>query len=278
MQNQTSPLILSFGAIDPIGATDLMADMATFSAMGCRGVSAATALLLGDTTGNDDLQPVDADWVSDQARTLLEDMPVAAFKVGIAANPETITAIAEIVSDYPEIPLVLDPFSAIVRNHDDMGYEDYMGAMRDLLIPQASLLVISAAQLAQLAETWRPAMQDVLLADALQLANSGCGHVLVTDAGTTNGMITNLLFDDSGLVREDTWPRQPGSFIGAGTTLSAAIAALMAAGAPAPAACAEAQEFTNATLANAQRLGMGSLVPDHYFWTRVPDASTTPNS
>jgi len=51
---------------------------------------------------------IDSDWVTDQARLVLEDMPVAAFKVGLLGSIENIAAIAEVVSDYPDVPLVLD--------------------------------------------------------------------------------------------------------------------------------------------------------------------------
>ena len=84
VQNQTSPLILTFGVADPVGAAGIQADLATFSSMGCHGLSVITSILIGDTARIEDTQQIDADWVADQARVLLEDMPVAAFKVGEA--------------------------------------------------------------------------------------------------------------------------------------------------------------------------------------------------
>ena len=80
--------------------------------------------------------------------------------------------------------------------------------------------------------------------------------------------LANSLFDESGLVRQDAWPRLPGSFVGAGSTLSAAMAAMLANDLEVPLAASEAQEFTLAALANAQRIGMGKLLPDRYFWAR----------
>ena len=109
VQNQTYPLVLTFGLTDPVGAIGIQADLAAFAGMGCHGLSVITAISIGDTTGIEDVQPMDPDWVADQARVLLEDMPVAAFKVGYTGAIETIAVIAEIVSDYPEVPLVLDP-------------------------------------------------------------------------------------------------------------------------------------------------------------------------
>ncbi|MBX4378148.1 bifunctional hydroxymethylpyrimidine kinase/phosphomethylpyrimidine kinase, partial [Mycobacterium tuberculosis] len=56
MQNQTSPLILTFGASDPVGAIGIQADLATFAAMGCHGLSIITAILVGDTARIEDAQ------------------------------------------------------------------------------------------------------------------------------------------------------------------------------------------------------------------------------
>jgi len=274
VQNQNSPLILTFGATDPIGAMGIQADLASFAAMGCHGLSVVTSLLIADTARVEDVQVIDADWVADQARVVLEDMPVAAFKVGAIGGIENVTAIAEIVSDYPDIPLVLDPFlSALPDQGPDS--EDLLFAIRELLIPQTTLLLASAVELSRLAETWRePSGDETLPMDAMHLIDLGCEYLFVTGApGDVHG-VTNALFDESGMLRKDDWQRLPGSFSGAGSTLSATIAALLANGLDVPEAVFEAQEFTHAALANAHRLGMGKLTPDRYFWAREPDPAS----
>ena len=106
------PIVLVFAATDPSGGAGLQADIMTLSSMGCHPLSVVTAVTIQDTTGVDDVSPIDAEWVADQARCVLEDMPVAAFKIGVLGSVETIAAIAEVVSDYPEVPLVLDPVLA----------------------------------------------------------------------------------------------------------------------------------------------------------------------
>ena len=114
MQNQISPLILSFGASDPVTATGLYADLASFAAMGCHGLPIVTAILTGDTAQVDSIHPLEADLVDEQARTILEDMAVVTFKIGQVGSVDNATTIAEIVSDYPEMPLILDPFNSAV--------------------------------------------------------------------------------------------------------------------------------------------------------------------
>ncbi|MCH8620147.1 hydroxymethylpyrimidine/phosphomethylpyrimidine kinase [Undibacterium sp. TS12] len=271
MQNQISPLILSFGASDPVAATGIHADLASFAAMGCYGLPVMTAILTGDTSQIDDLHPLDADLVDEQARTVLEDMQVLAFKVGQVGSVENVTVIAEIVSDYPELPLILDPFNAAVTEQGPEA-EDLVLAIRELLIPQASLLMISAVELSRLAETWKENGEpDDLAADAMTLIESGCEYILVTGTSGDAGEVVNTLYNESGVVRCDQWQRLPGSYAGAGSTLSAAIAALVANGLDIPDATMEAQEFTHAALGHSQRLGMGRLIPDRYFWAREAD-------
>ncbi|CAL62866.1 Putative phosphomethylpyrimidine kinase [Herminiimonas arsenicoxydans] len=271
MQNQTSPLILTFGPTDPVGAVGIQADLASFAAMGCHGLSVVTALFIGDTARIEDMQIIDADWVSDQARVVLEDMPVAAFKVGAVGSVENVSAIAEIVSDYPDIPLIFDPFLSSLPDQGAEG-EDMLMAIRELLVPQTTVLVLSNVELARMAETWRePSEEDMMAVDAMRLIEMGCEYVFVTGTPSELTDVANTLFDEGGVIRHDNWQRISGSYSGAGATLAATIAALLANGLDIPEAVFEAQEFTVASIANAQRLGMGKLVPDRYFWARESD-------
>jgi hydroxymethylpyrimidine/phosphomethylpyrimidine kinase len=274
VQNQSSPLILTFGATDPVGATGIQADLASFAAMGCHGLSVVTSLLIADTARVEDMQVIDGDWVADQARVVLEDMPVAAFKVGAVGSVENVTAIAEIMADYPDVPLVLDPFLSSLPDAGQDG-EDLIVAIRELLVPQATLLLTSAVELGRLAETWRdPSTEDLMADDALRLVDIGCEYVFVTGTRSDAHDVVNTLFNESGMLRNDTWQRLQGTFAGAGSTLSATIAAMLANGVDVPEAVFEAQEFTHAALTNAHRLGMGKLIPDRYFWAREPESNS----
>ena len=103
------PVVLTFAPSDPSGGGGLQADLLTLASMGCHPLSVVTALTVQDTTGVEGVLPMEAEWVADQARCLLEDMPVDAFKIGALASVENIAAVAEILSDYPDVPLILDP-------------------------------------------------------------------------------------------------------------------------------------------------------------------------
>ena len=133
------PIVLAFAATDPSGGAGLQADVMTLASMGCHPLSVVTAVTIQDTMGVEEVMALDAEWVADQARCVLEDMPVVAFKIGLLGSVENIAAIAEVVSDYPEIPLVLDPVLASGRG-DELVTEEMITALRELLIPQTTII------------------------------------------------------------------------------------------------------------------------------------------
>ena len=106
----------------------------TMSGMGCHALTVITALTVQDTVGVEDVLPVDADFVAEQARAVLEDMPVQAFKLGVLGSVENIAVIAEIISDYPHIPVIVDPVIASGRG-DELASEAMLATLRELIIP-----------------------------------------------------------------------------------------------------------------------------------------------
>jgi hydroxymethylpyrimidine/phosphomethylpyrimidine kinase len=250
---------------DPVGALGIQADLAAFAAHGCHALSVATGILVADSARVEDMQEIDTDWVVDQARVLLEDMPVAGFKVGALASVEQASAIAEIVSDYPDAPLILDPFLSALPDSGLLD-EDMVSAIRQILVPQATLLMLSQVELARMAETWRePTTDETIDEDVAELTGSGCEYVLVTGTRGSSGAPSNTLFDAEGVLAHIEWQHLPGSFVGAGSTLSAALTALMAREVEAEEALRLAQEYTTGALQHAQRFGMGKLVPNKFF-------------
>jgi hydroxymethylpyrimidine/phosphomethylpyrimidine kinase len=266
------PIVLVFAATDPSGGAGIQADILTLSSMGCHPLSVITAVTIQDTMGVEDVLPIDAEWVADQARCVLEDMPVAVFKVGLLGSVEAIAAIAEVVSDYPDIPLVLDPVLASGRG-DELASEDMISAMRELLIPQTTLITPNSLEARRLAQDDSNENDDPDLGEcALRLLNLGCEYVLVTGAHENTAQVVNTLYDQQGVVRTDSWQRLPGIFHGSGCTLASAVAATIANGLGVPEAVRDAQEFTWQTLKFAYRTGMGQLIPDRLFWAREEEA------
>lgn len=264
MQNQTFPLILTFGVSDPVGALGVQADLAAFAALGCHGLSAVAGILVSDSARVENLYEIDSDWMADQARVLLEDMPVAAFKVGAVGSALHLAAIAEIVSDYPDAPLILDPFLSALPD-SGLADEEMLSALCSILAPQATVLILSQSELGRMAETWREGGDGNLEEDVAELTSSGLQYVLVTGTRDEHGTCSNSLYDGDGLVAQVAWNNLPGPFVGAGNTYSAAFTALMARGLDAPSALAAATEYTTGALEHAQRFGMGKFIPNKFY-------------
>lgn len=262
------PVVLVFSATDPSSGAGLQADILTLASMGCHPLSAVTAITIQDTVGVEDVMPIDSEWVTDQARAVLEDMPVAAFKLGLLGSAETIAAIAEVVADYPDVPLVFDPVIASGRG-DELSTEEMISAMREMIIPQATLITPNIMEARRLAlddsdENDNPDMAEC----ARRLIASGCEYVLITGTHDNTPMVINTLYDINGVVRTDEWPRLPGSYHGSGCTLASACAATIAQGLDVPEAVKEAQEYTWQSLKYGFRAGMGQSIPDRMFWAR----------
>jgi hydroxymethylpyrimidine/phosphomethylpyrimidine kinase len=271
------PLVLTFAASDPTGGAGIQADLMTLSSMGCHPLSVITAITVQDTAGVEAAYAVDADWVADQARALLEDMPVAAFKIGMLGSVETIAVIAEIISDYPNIPLVFDPVLASGRG-DQLSDEEMVEAMIELLLPQTTILTPNSLEARRLAQDDDDERQPGLVACAHQLLKAGCEYVLITGTHENTPQVINVLYGARGQLREDKWDRLPGSYHGSGCTLASAIAANLACGIEIGEAVFEAQEYTWHALANGFRPGMGQHIPDRFFWVRDEDEEPTQSS
>lgn len=285
----TPPVVLTFAGADPTGGAGIQADIMTLSALGCHPLSVITAITVQDTAGVDDVLPIEADWIDDQARTLLEDIPVAAFKLGMLGSLENIAVIASIVADYPDIPLILDPVLASGRG-DQLVDEDMVDAMIQLLLPQTTILTPNSLEARRLAQDTQDAEEEtdeaadfenaeeveeaeLSLADcARRLIIAGSELVLITGTHEKTGQVSNTLYGEHGIIRSDRWERLPGSYHGSGCTLASAIAANLAHGMDIIEAVRGAQEYTWRTLATGFRPGMGQAIPDRFFWARHAEA------
>lgn len=253
------PIVLTFAGSDPTGGAGLQADLLTLASMGCHPLSVVTALTVQDTHGVESVDAVDVDLVRAQAERLLADIPVAAFKLGVLGSRANIEAIAEILAEYPDVPVVLDPVLASGRG-DALTDREMLAALRERLVPQAAIVTPNSIEARRLAGTQS-------LAEAAQaLLRFGAEYVLITGTHEAGAEVLNTLYDGGGVVREDRWPRLPGSYHGSGCTLASAIAAALANGLGVPEAVRDAQEFTWQALSCGFRPGAGQRVPDRFFW------------
>jgi hydroxymethylpyrimidine/phosphomethylpyrimidine kinase len=248
------PIVLTFAASDPTGGAGLQADLLTLAGMGCHPLSVLTALTVQDTSGVESLHAMDAERVRAQAELVLAETRVAAFKLGVLGSAANIHAVAAILEDHPEVPVVLDPVLASGRG-DPLSDDAMMQALRAELVPQSTVVTPNSIEARR-------------LGGAPALLEAGCEYVLVTGSHEPGEEVVNVLYDRGGVVREDRWPRLSGSYHGSGCTLASAIAAALANGLGVPEAVRDAQEYTWQSLAAGFRTGAGQLIPDRFFWAR----------
>ncbi|HRP28761.1 MAG TPA: bifunctional hydroxymethylpyrimidine kinase/phosphomethylpyrimidine kinase, partial [Burkholderiaceae bacterium] len=276
LQEQPPPAcVMSFNASDATGAGGIAGDIATIAAMGAHALPVVTSVVLRDTAEIFEHSTLDPEVVVEQARSVLEDVTISAWKVGFLGSAEAVSAVAEVLSDYPDVPLVSYlPNLAWIEEDDQQAYLD---AFRELVLPQTEVLVGSHQTLTDfLLPDWsseRPASAREL---AVAASRHGARFVLVTSmllpaAAGAEQYVDNVLASPQGAVTGEKFERFDVAFVGAGDTLAAALAALLASGAELHAAVGEALAFLDQALDAGFRPGMGNVIPDRFFWALAPE-------
>jgi hydroxymethylpyrimidine/phosphomethylpyrimidine kinase len=265
--------VMCFNASDPSGAGGIAGDVATIAAMGAHALPIVTAIVMRDTAEVFDSHDIDDEAVAEQARTILEDVTIAGWKVGFLGNADNVAAVAEVLSDYSDIPLV--SYLPSLSWLDEDKQQPYLDAFRELILPATEVLVGGHKTLQDfLLPEWDSERPPSARELAVAAAEHGTRYVLVTGvmlpAKGTEQFIDNVLASSQGALTGEKFERFDTAFVGAGETLAAALAALLAAGSELQAAVGEALSFLDQSLDAGFRPGMGNVVPDRFFWALPP--------
>jgi hydroxymethylpyrimidine/phosphomethylpyrimidine kinase len=268
-QDQPPVCVMTFNSSDPSGAGGIAGDISTMAAMGAHGLPVVTSIVLRDTAEVFDHHVLDTDVIAEQARSILEDVTIGAWKVGFLGSAEGVAAVAEVLSDYPDVPLVAY-FAGLSWLEED-EQQAYVDAFRELVLPQTEVLVGNHQTLSDLLlpdwESERPASARELAQAAGEL---GAKYVLVTGISLPDQFVDNILASPQGAITGEKFERFEVAFVGAGDTLSAALASLLGAGTELHSAVGEALAFLDQALDAGFRPGMGNVVPDRFFWALPP--------
>ena len=261
---KSPPKVMTFSATDPTGGAGLQADILTISSLGCHPISIATGFTVQDTIGVNKLIPIDSELVNDQARLILEDMEVEIFKLGLLGSKENITTIAEIISDYPDTPLIIDPVLASGRG-DEFSDIEARNMMMELLFPESLLITPNSSEARQLISNEENPSNLPIELCVDRFKEMGCENILITGTHENTENVINTLYNSSNQIIPFHWDRLPGSYHGSGCTLTAAISAYYALGLSIEEAVEEAQHFTWQALKNGFKPGMGQFIPNRFF-------------
>ena len=260
--------VMTFNASDPSGAGGLTADITAIGSAGGHVLAVVTGAYVRDTAEIFDHFSFDEEAVTEQARTALEDMSASAIKVGFVGSPENISVIAEIAADYADVPLIA--YMPNLSWWDEGQIDSYLDAFRELMLPQTTVLVGNHSSLWRwLLPDWsgdrNPSAKDI----AKAAAELGVPYTLVTGIPLPDQFIDNVLATPNAVLYSEKFERFEATFAGAGETLSAALAALLANGHDLQAATAEALTYLDHSLDAGFHPGMGHIVPDRLFWAQA---------
>ena len=257
--------MLIFSGLDPSGGAGIQADIEALASQGCHACPLITTLTTQDTRDVKNSVSVDAQLLRDQARTILDDIPVAAVKIGLVDSTEIIETIHEVLSDLPEIPVILDPVLASGAD-TRLTDKEIQNAIRALLMPLTTVLTPNSREARQLAP-----QADTLDACAMSLLDDGNEFVLITGTHEPTEQVSNTLYTNHRKLEQFHWPRLQGEHHGSGCTLASSIAGLLAQGNEPLSAIHEAQEYTWQSLQHAYRIGRGQSIPNRIFWATSTD-------
>jgi hydroxymethylpyrimidine/phosphomethylpyrimidine kinase len=265
-----SASVMTFNANDPSGAAGITADLMAIASVGAHALPVVTGAYARDTSEVYDHFSMDDEAVTEQARAILEDVPVQAFKVGFVGSPENLSAIAELASDYADVPLVayMPDLSWWQEDRIDL----YQDAFTELLLPQTTVLVGNHSTLSRwLLPDWN-SENNPTARDIARAANEfGVAYTLVTGIPLPDQYIDNVLSSPTAVLCSHKFERFEASFSGAGETLSAAVAALIASETELAEAVTEALSYLDRCLEAGFRPGMGNVLPDRLFWAHPED-------
>jgi hydroxymethylpyrimidine/phosphomethylpyrimidine kinase len=266
-QDSDPACVIVFNASDPSGAGGIAADIAAAASVGAHALPVVTGAYARDTAETFEHFAFDEDAVAEQARAILEDVTAQVIKVGFVGTPESIAVIAEIAADYADVPVIA--YMPNLSWWDEASIDLYLDAFRELMLPQTTVLVGNHSTLWRwLLPDWTgeraPTPRDV----ARAAGEMGVPYTLVTGVPLPDQYIDNVLATPQAVLTSEKFERFEATFSGAGDTLSAALAALVASGTDLANAATEALAYLDRCLDAGFRPGMGNVVPDRLFWAQ----------
>lgn len=263
---------MTFAGNDPTGGAGLQADIETFASLQCHAAPVVTALTCQDSGHVIDVSPVPAAQLTAQAQAVLDDLPVAAFKIGMPGSLENILAIRDILQAHPGLPVVLDP--VLASGAGDALSADDKDAMAEAICQQLLPITTIVTPNMPEANALTSDMATSHAQRAAELLGHGCHYVLLTGTHDDTEHVLNHFYgkrENEQLIESFQWQRLPHSYHGSGCTLASAIAALLALGMDPFTAVNEAQEYTWHALQHGYQPGKGQCLPNRFYWANAED-------
>jgi hydroxymethylpyrimidine/phosphomethylpyrimidine kinase len=265
------PTALSIAGSDPSGGAGIQADLKAFSARGVYGMAVLTALTAQNTTGVAGVHTVPADFVASQIAEILVDVRVDAVKVGMIATEEIARTVAGALAEVAA-PVVIDPVM-VAKGGAALLPERAVAAVRDALLPRATLLTPNLHEAARLLDAPVATDRDQVAVQAAALLSLGPEAVLVKGGHLEGERSPDLLVAEGAAIWIDAPRIATANTHGTGCSLSSAIAAELAKGQNLERAVRNAKAWLGGAIGAADTLGIGQgHGPVHHFHALWPRA------
>lgn len=257
--------VLTIAGSDSGGGAGIQADIKTFSALGCFGTSAITAITVQNTLSVYGIHPVPPAIVYDQIRVVMDDIRPSAIKIGMVHSAELAAMIASVISHY-DVPVIFDPVM-VATSGDKLIEDNTIRSLIEKLFPLAQLVTPNIHEAQLLANSTIENREDMKRA-AKQIIRSGCQAVLIKGAHLRGDVLTDVYLDTEGreAIFESAWIDTINTH-GTGCTLSSAIAAFMARGNRLTAAIEKAKQYVHDAIVSGKDIhtGKGHGPLNHFF-------------
>jgi len=258
--------VLSIAGSDSGGGAGIQADLKTFSALGCYGMTAITALTAQNTTGVQAIHGVPAAFLKVQLQSVLDDIGVDAVKIGMLHSPDVVEVVAWAIDHYGLRQVVLDPVM-VATSGDRLIAQETVAVLVSELFPRVQLVTPNLDEASLLLQK-NLSQVDELQPAAIELLNMGAKAILLKGGHLPGNVLCDVLHQSGGEAVVYQSPRIHSRNVhGTGCSLSSAIAANLALGKNMADAVASAREFIRQAITDGAgvKTGQGHGPLNHGF-------------
>lgn len=217
---------LTIAGSDPSGGAGIQADLKAFSALGAYGMSVITALTAQSTQGVNGVHAIPAEFIEAQFNTLYQDIHIDSVKIGMLMNKEIVTTVHQLLNNHPIANIVLDTVM-IAKGGHPLLKADAVSAIRDLLLPLATIITPNLPEAAALLDCSEAKNEEQMQQQGYELLKLGCQAVLMKGGHLPSQESPDYLITHNNIIRMTSSRIATRNTHGTGCTLSAAIAALL---------------------------------------------------
>lgn len=256
---------LTIAGFDASGGAGIQADLKTFSALGCYGMSVLTALPIQNTCGVSNCYSIPLTAIEEQLDSIFSDITPDVIKIGMLFNSEIVNLVAQYLKQNAKgIPVVVDPVM-VAKSGDMLLLPEAVSTLKEKILPLATVVTPNIDE-AEVLVGHKINTQDVMLDAARIILETGVEAVFLKGGHMEGDMCQDLLFTEDKYQWFSSKRIKSKNTHGTGCTLSAAIASGLAQGDSLITSCSNAKEYITQAILGFQyeEIGKGHGPVNHF--------------